>query len=98
VYHARNPEFVLGMVLSGRGVAFDPGMVARKEPRVVWRPLPDAGLAWRLSLAWPAAAPHPMARGLAEQIVRAVQGDGVSALAPAQDEPQLPWDIVFGRS
>lgn len=98
VYHARNPEFVLGLVLSGRGVAFDQGMVAQKEPRVVWRPLPESTLAWRLSLAWPSAVPHPMVRELAEEVARVVQGDGVSTLAPAQEAPQRPWDLVYGRS
>ncbi|WP_327093665.1 LysR substrate-binding domain-containing protein [Nocardia vinacea] len=97
VQHARNPEFVLGMVLSGRGVAFDQGMVAQKEPRVVWRPLTDA-LSWRLSLAWPAAAPHPLVRELAELIVTVIQGDGASRPAPAQEVAQRPWNVVFGRS
>ncbi|MFI6367034.1 LysR substrate-binding domain-containing protein [Nocardia sp. NPDC050630] len=97
VQHARNPEFVLGMVLSGRGVAFDQGMVAQKEPRVVWRPLTDA-LNWRLSLAWPAAAPHPLVRELAELIVTVIKGDGASRPAPAQEVAQRPWNVVFGRS
>ncbi|WP_280396145.1 LysR substrate-binding domain-containing protein [Nocardia brasiliensis] len=97
VQHARNPEFVLGMVLSGRGVAFDQGMIAQKEPRVVWRPLSPGTLSWRLSLAWPAAAPHPLAPELAELVVRVVQGDGASRPAGAQDPPQRPWDVVYGK-
>ncbi|MVU75965.1 LysR family transcriptional regulator [Nocardia sp. ET3-3] len=99
VQHARSPEFVLGMVLSGRGVAFDQGLVAQKEPRVVWRPLPEGTLSWRLALTWPAAAPHPLVRELAELVVRVVQGDGASRPAPAQDRPQRrPWDVVSGRA
>ncbi|WP_406232962.1 LysR substrate-binding domain-containing protein [Nocardia sp. NBC_01009] len=97
VQHARNPEFVLGMVLSGRGVAFDQGMVAQKEPRVVWRPLPEGTLSWRLSLAWPAAAPHPLVRELAELVANVVQGDGASRPAPVQEIPQRPWNVVYGR-
>ncbi|TVT34004.1 LysR family transcriptional regulator [Amycolatopsis rhizosphaerae] len=98
VHHARNPEFVLGMVLSGHGVAFDQGMVAQKEPRVVWRPLPDGTLNRRMSLAWPATAPHPAVRELAELVVRVVRGDGVSAPAPVQDAAQRPWNVVYGHS
>ncbi|MEV6555650.1 LysR substrate-binding domain-containing protein [Nocardia sp. NPDC051756] len=97
VQHARNPEFVLGMVLSGRGVAFDQGMVAQKEPRVVWRPLPEGTLTWRLSLAWPAHAPHPLVPELAELIVRVVQGDGASRPAAVQAAPHRPWNVVYGR-
>jgi DNA-binding transcriptional LysR family regulator len=98
VHHARNPEFMLGMVLSGHGIAFDQGMVARKESRVVWRPLPDGTLSRRMSLAWPSTAPHPAVGELATLIVKVVQGDGVSTLAPAQDTPQRPWNVVFGQS
>ncbi|MBF6331700.1 LysR family transcriptional regulator [Nocardia transvalensis] len=96
VVHARNPEFVLGLVLSGHGVAFDQGMVAQKEPRVVWRPLSGGPLSRRLSLAWPTAAPHPAARRVAELMVTVLRADGVSTLAPAQDEAR-PWNVLIGR-
>lgn len=96
VVHARNPEFVLGLVLSGQGVAFDQGMVAQKEPRVVWRPITGGVLRRRMSLAWPSEAPHPAVRRLAELIVEVLRTDGVSTLAPAQDEA-LPWHVLIGR-
>ncbi|MFE3078865.1 LysR family transcriptional regulator [Nocardia tengchongensis] len=98
VQHAVNPEFVLGMVLSGRGVAFDTGLVAQKEPRVVWRPLPAGTLTWRLALTWPAAAPHPLVREFADLVVSVVRGDSTAVPAPIQDRPQRrPWDVVAGR-
>ncbi|WP_327115562.1 LysR substrate-binding domain-containing protein [Nocardia sp. NBC_01730] len=98
VQHARNPEFVLGMVLSGRGVAFDQGMVAQKEPRVVWRPLPEGTLSRRLSLAWPVGVSPSLVRELAELVVAVVQGDGASRPATVPLPQQRPWNVVYGRS
>ncbi|MGH8792194.1 MAG: LysR family transcriptional regulator, partial [Stackebrandtia sp.] len=48
--HAQNPEFALGLVLAGQGVAFDSGAVARKETRAVWRPLAGAAPAARAAV------------------------------------------------
>ncbi|WP_225724861.1 MULTISPECIES: LysR family transcriptional regulator [unclassified Nocardia] len=93
IVHARNPEFVLGLVLSGQGVAFDQGAVAQKEPRVVWRRLRDNPLNRRMSLAWPSSAAHPVARELAELIGKVLRDDGVSRLVPAEDEVR-PWHVV----
>ncbi|QIS18781.1 LysR family transcriptional regulator [Nocardia terpenica] len=96
VVHARNPEFVLGLVLSGHGIAFDQGMVTQKEPRVVWRPLTGTPLHRRMSLAWPTTAPHPIAHRFGRLIVEVLRADGVSTLAPAQDEAR-PWNVLIGR-
>ncbi|MET7933814.1 LysR substrate-binding domain-containing protein [Streptomyces sp. NPDC005322] len=46
---ARNPEFLLGLVASGRGVAFDDGRVAGKEPRAARRPLVNRPLVLQMS-------------------------------------------------
>lgn len=62
IHHARNPEFVLGLVLAGQGVAFEP--LERKEPGVVWRPLAEGSLSMRMSFAWPASSAHPQAARL----------------------------------
>ncbi|WP_323138006.1 LysR family substrate-binding domain-containing protein [Nocardia sp. alder85J] len=96
VVHARNPEFVLGQVLSGHGVAFEQGAVARKETRVVWRPLRDHPLIRRMSAAWPATVPHPAVRRLADLIAEVLGAEGVSSAAPVADG-QRPWNAVFGR-
>ncbi|MEU7764948.1 LysR substrate-binding domain-containing protein [Nocardia sp. NPDC049190] len=97
VQHAHNPEFVLGLVLSGRGIAFDQGLVAQKEPRVVWRPLPAGTLSRRLSLAWPVDVAHPLVHELAELVVTVLQGDGATRPAAVADLPRRPWNVVYGR-
>ncbi|WP_134716415.1 LysR family transcriptional regulator [Saccharomonospora xinjiangensis] len=96
VHHARNPEFVLGLVLAGSGVAFDSGGVARKEPRVVWRPLRPEPLTWRMSFAWPATSPHPLAPRLAEVATEVLRSDGVSTVVPPGSvQPPRPWEVVY---
>ncbi|MER6795382.1 LysR substrate-binding domain-containing protein, partial [Amycolatopsis mediterranei] len=88
IRHARNPEFVLGLVLTGHGVAFEPG--ARKEPRVVWRPLEGAVLRARMAFAWPSTSPHPQAAKLGEIAARVLEDDGVSRIVPPAPGPR-PW-------
>jgi DNA-binding transcriptional LysR family regulator len=96
LHHARNPEFVLGLVLAGHGVAFEP--FERKEPRVVWRPLAAGSLSVRMSFAWPASSPHPQAARLAEITAGVLQGDGVSTLTPPEEAPARPWDVFYDRT
>ncbi|WP_410645253.1 LysR substrate-binding domain-containing protein [Amycolatopsis sp. lyj-346] len=95
IRHARNPEFVLGLVLAGHGVAFEPR--ARKEPRVVWRPLRGDPLRARMAFARPSTGPHPQAAELAAVAAGVLQGDGVSSLVPPPQRPR-PWDVFYDRS
>ncbi|SED37931.1 DNA-binding transcriptional regulator, LysR family [Amycolatopsis tolypomycina] len=95
IRHARNPEFVLGLVLAGHGVAFEPR--ARKEPRVVWRPLDGEVLRARMAFAWPSTSPHPQAAKLAELAATVLGDDGVSRLVPPPEGPR-PWDEFYERS
>ncbi|WP_410615731.1 LysR substrate-binding domain-containing protein [Amycolatopsis sp. lyj-109] len=94
IRHARNPEFVLGLVLAGHGVAFEPG--ARKEPRVVWRPLEGEVLRARMAFAWPSTSPHPQAAELAGIAAAVLGNDGVSRLVPPPRGPR-PWDVFYER-
>lgn len=66
IRHAHNLEFLLGLVLAGRGVAFEPENATRREPRVVWRPIAGHPLSRTVSAAWPAQSPHPAAERFAE--------------------------------
>ncbi|SDY81893.1 DNA-binding transcriptional regulator, LysR family [Amycolatopsis xylanica] len=96
IHHARNPEFVLGLVLAGQGIAFEP--VARKEPGVVWRPLAEGSLSMRMSFAWPASSAHPQASRLASIAIRVLEGDGVSHVLPEPESGVRPWDAFYARS
>ncbi len=95
IRHARNPEFVLGLVLAGHGVAFEPG--ARKEPRVVWRPLEGAVLRARMAFAWPSVSPHPQSATLGKIAAGILEDDGVSRIVPPSPG-RRPWDAFYERS
>ncbi|WP_431774622.1 LysR family transcriptional regulator [Streptomyces cucumeris] len=99
VRHARNPEFLLGLVASGRGVAFDDGRVAGKEPRAAWRPLTGRPLILRISAIWPDHSAHPAVHHFARIAVRAIMDDlparSDGSAAPAADERTRPWSVVY---
>jgi DNA-binding transcriptional LysR family regulator len=56
VHETANPQFALGLVLSGTAVALTPRTA--DTPGVVWRPLSGEPLTWRTSFAW-RQAPEP---------------------------------------
>ncbi|WP_127499923.1 LysR family transcriptional regulator [Actinoplanes solisilvae] len=95
IRHARNPEFLLGLVLAGQGVAFEPESATRREPRVVHRPLAGHPLHRTASAAWPAQSPHPAAERFAELAAETLT-DAVPSLGviPAADANR-PWSVVF---
>lgn len=97
VAHARNPEFVLGMVLAGHGVAFDQGTVARKESRVAWRPLTGDPLRTRMSFAWPSTTPHPQAEPLATIAATVLRAEDAAPEAdtPGDTPTGFRWDAVY---
>lgn len=92
--HARNAEFLLGLVLAGEGVAFEPESAARREPRAVWRPLADPPLARTTSGAWPAQSPHPAAERFAGIAAGTIDQPGPATAVTAPDSPRS-WSIVY---
>ncbi|MFJ4651289.1 LysR family transcriptional regulator [Nocardia sp. NPDC088792] len=91
---ARNPEFLFGLVLAGQGIALERESIARREPRVAWRPLTDRPLARRLLVVGPDAASHPAAPRFAElatEILRAEANPVVLANIGATG----PWSVVY---
>ncbi|MGC5020397.1 LysR family transcriptional regulator [Micromonospora sp. DT47] len=91
---ARNPEFVLGLVLAGGAVALEPEALGRREPRIAWRPIAGGPLVRRTSAAWPDRAPHPAAAmfgQLAAEVLAAVEPAPPAAVTPAA----RPWPVLF---
>ncbi|MDX3232158.1 LysR family transcriptional regulator [Streptomyces sp. ME19-01-6] len=106
VRHARNPEFLVGLVAAGCGVAFDDGRVAGREPRVIWRPLAGRPLVQQMSAVWPKERTHPEARRFAGVAAEAVARDATTARRlPARPDEERheerhqqrprPWSVVF---
>jgi DNA-binding transcriptional LysR family regulator len=58
IRHARNPHFVNGLVLGGRGVHFNEHHAGGLPEGLVWRPLEGDPLAWRTSVVWPPRRRH----------------------------------------
>ncbi|MGW3469995.1 LysR family transcriptional regulator [Saccharopolyspora sp. NPDC000995] len=52
IRHARNPHFVQGLVLAGRGVHLNEPPLSEPPEGLVWCPLQDSPLAWRTSVVW----------------------------------------------
>ncbi|WP_194292955.1 LysR substrate-binding domain-containing protein [Streptomyces smaragdinus] len=95
IRHAADPEFQLALVTAGRGVAFDAGPVARKEPRVTWRPLTGRPLVRRLAGVWPESA-HPAARTFTGVAARALAGGAPDPYDRGRSEgTDRPWAVVF---
>jgi DNA-binding transcriptional LysR family regulator len=98
IRHARNPEFLLGLVLAGRGVAFDQEALARREARIAWRPITGHPLRKTTSAAWPATSPHPAVSTFAEIAADTLsEAEHVPTLLVAPATPR-PWSIVYGAS
>ncbi|MGR6317577.1 LysR substrate-binding domain-containing protein [Micromonospora soli] len=95
VRHARNPEFLFGLVLAGGAVAVEPEATARREPRIAWRPIAGTPLVRRTSAAWPSRAAHPAApmfgQLAAEVLGRDEPPPGPATIAPAA----RPWPVLF---
>ncbi|AEN13443.1 MULTISPECIES: LysR substrate-binding domain-containing protein [unclassified Streptomyces] len=52
IRHARNPDFVHGLVLAGRGIHLNEAPATPLTDHLVWRPLEGAPLAWLTSVVW----------------------------------------------
>jgi DNA-binding transcriptional LysR family regulator len=96
VRHARNPEFLFGLVLAGLGIALEREALVRREPRLTWRPLAGDPLWQETSVVWPARNPHPAAARFA-----AVAGEVLES-RPAHPARIVgapgPWSVVYNEA
>ncbi|HEX5596144.1 MAG TPA: LysR substrate-binding domain-containing protein [Micromonosporaceae bacterium] len=95
IRHARNPEFLFGLVLAGQSVAFEQESVARREPRIAWRPIAGRPLIQRTSAAWPERSPHPAAPVFAEVAADVLAGAEPMLTAPDIPLAEQPWRIIY---
>ncbi len=95
VRHARNPEFLCGLVLAGLGIGLEREAAVRREPRLAWRPLTGDPLWQETSAVWPARGPHPAAARFA-----AVARD-VLETRPGRPDRIVgapgPWSVVYDQ-
>jgi DNA-binding transcriptional LysR family regulator len=97
VRHARDPDFLLGLVLAGHGVAFLPEEPARRQPRAAWRPLAGEPLRATTRAVWPTRSPHPAAARFAAVAAEALAESAHPAPPAAGAPARPPWSVVFGR-
>ncbi|MEV6276750.1 LysR family transcriptional regulator [Nocardia sp. NPDC051832] len=95
--HARDQEFALGLVLAGNGVAFLQETLARREPRVAWRPLTDRPLMRRVVAVWATTAVHPAVPRFAQAATAVLAADDGPAPLRTPGVNQ-PWSVVYSSN
>ncbi|RKR91980.1 DNA-binding transcriptional LysR family regulator [Micromonospora pisi] len=98
IRHARNPDFLLGLVLGRHCVTFEPESTARREPRVAWRPLAEPVLSRRTSAVWPVRSPHPAAGTFAQVATEILGGPAPTPPVVVAPDRMRPWSIVYTPS
>ncbi|MFE7424043.1 LysR family transcriptional regulator [Streptomyces sp. NPDC014735] len=74
IRHARNPHFVHGLVLAGRGVHLNEAPVTPLIDGLVWRPLEGAPLAWLTSVVWVPSRDNEAIASFAEAVSESLSG------------------------
>ncbi|MDG4802643.1 LysR substrate-binding domain-containing protein [Micromonospora sp. WMMD980] len=92
---AGNPEFLLGLLLAGGAVAVEPATLARREPRLAWRPLAGAPLVRRISAAWPSRTAHPAAPMFGRLAAEVLAAPEVPTGPAPRTPPERPWPVLF---
>lgn len=96
VREAGDAEFLLGLVLAGRGVGLESAAVAAREPRLAWRPLEGGPLFRRTEVVRPARDAHPAAPAFAEVAARVFTEPSRDGGSLAAEGGGRPWSLVYG--
>ncbi|WP_301124911.1 LysR substrate-binding domain-containing protein [Streptomyces cacaoi] len=102
IRHARNPHFVHGLVLAGRGVHLNEAPAAPLPEGLVWRPLAGAALAWTTSVVWVPSRHNEAVAAFAEAVIEGLTAAGhrigsvPSVADPAASSPADPADPAAG--
>ncbi|MFD0602278.1 LysR substrate-binding domain-containing protein [Streptomyces aureus] len=76
IRHARNPNFVHGLVLAGRGIHLNSAPTTPLADGLVWRPLQDAPLAWLTSVVWVPSRHNEAIAAFAEAVAEGLVAAG----------------------
>ncbi|WP_116246925.1 LysR family transcriptional regulator [Nocardiopsis sp. FIRDI 009] len=96
VREAGDAEFLLGLVLAGRGVALAAEATAAREPRLTWRPLEGEPLHRRTEAVRPDRGAHPAASVFARVAARVLADPPDRVGSVAGEAGGRPWSLVYG--
>jgi len=76
IRHARNPNFVHGLVLANRGINLNEQPTSELTNGLVWRPIDERGLTWSTSVVWTPAQRTEVIDAFAEAAVDGLRAAG----------------------
>jgi len=76
IRHARNPNFVQGLVLAGLGVHLNEQPAHRLPAGLAWRPIRSEPLAWVTSTVWAASHHGPVLADLTDAVLAGLAASG----------------------
>ncbi|WP_210718187.1 LysR family substrate-binding domain-containing protein [Amycolatopsis acididurans] len=68
IRHARNPNFIHGLVLAGLGIHLNEAPAQKLPAGLVWRPIHGEPLAWVTSTVWSSSQHSPVLADLTEAV------------------------------
>ncbi|MFE2378788.1 LysR substrate-binding domain-containing protein [Streptomyces sp. NPDC059398] len=76
IRHARNPGFVHGLVLAGRGIHLNESPATQLPDGLIWRPVTSRALAWLTSVVWVAQRHNEAVAAFTEAVTEGLAATG----------------------